>query len=126
MKTVNVVELLNIEKTLDRLKLTNPYESRFLSSLTNDKNIKNKLFDSYSYSYKGYRIETYLSDRQFSIYNKLVSRFKTINIYERYTDYFDIKKIKLDDYDSGYFETYVDEFVETENFKKWLNEIQNK
>lgn len=118
---INVFKLRNIKSTLIRLNLCNSFEKRFIESISTDERIMKREI-GHSRCYSGFKEEIEITNKQSNIFLNLKIRFEKLDIFDRYTDYFELQKISLDDYDKGYFETFKGEFKESDGFKRWLKE----
>ncbi|WP_284464847.1 hypothetical protein [Chryseobacterium sp.] len=106
---VNRESIKFIKTTLGRLKMINDFETSFLISLL-----------------KRNYVTLNISKKQYEIYKSLKIRYDELDLFERYTDWFQIYGVMLDDYEKGYLETYKGEFEKTEAFKKFIKNAINK
>lgn len=108
-KNINRESIVLIRTTLNRLKLLNKFELSFLTSL---------LRINYS--------TLKVSPKQYSIFTNLYDRYRRLDIYERYIDWFRLNGFILDDYETAYLETYKGEFEKTEAFLRFQKQTINK
>lgn len=119
---INVVKLLTIKSTLIRLKLLDEFQFKFIKSMTQPQYIQYSKKSFYNgWDYYGRREVIYISEKQYKVFSWIEAKYNELSIYERYLDYFYYARLTLSDFDKGYFETYVDDYIETEYFKKWLS-----
>lgn len=108
----------------------NDFETRFFNSINSDYNFYT--FQSYS-RHNGVWQKNYsdkinttfgLSKKQNFIYQKIIIKFESLDLFTKYSAYFKFNKINLTDYDKGYLETFIDEYEETDSFKRWVIEVK--
>lgn len=109
MKPISKNAIYHIKFTLNRLSLINDFELTFLTSLTKSK-----------------YIEVRLSAKQYAIFKNLNERFNDLDLFERYTDWFCLQGISLDDFEKAYLETYKGEKVKTQAFQNFIKQTLNK
>lgn len=114
---------LIISEALNDSQMLNDFESKFMNSLCSDRNIHANYHPSGYYNVSEYSLSFGISDKQANIYKRIIKKFDNVDVYNKYKYFFKIHKITLDDFDKGYFESFQEEFEESQAFKNWLNDV---
>lgn len=127
---ISVKDLLETKSKVWELGISTDFERKFLLSITREKDIYNEsTFFPRMLNMSDMKLYRHLSKKQEEIYYNIEMKYncKSIkgDLFEKYIKLFKEKNIILDSFDLRHLEKFKGVLKESENFKKWLIQIDS-